>query len=170
MPEPESDLPKFNAPHILLVEDSPGEAELFHQAVVLNRDEGKPQNQGLRPKVDVAHSAKSALDALRKQAEMSPASQPSPVVLDLDLPVGSGPTFLQEIRQDSRFHDLPVIGLLWAEDETSIRSLDGLGLLAYEVKPLFFADLLTLVGRFCRHFFPMNPRLELCGQDRGLRP
>lgn len=87
----------------------------------------------------------------------------------LDLPGGTGLTLLRELRQNLRFGDLPIIGLLWAEDEAIIRSVDGLGLLAYEVKPPLFADLLTLVGRFCREFIPVNSRLALCRQDRGLR-
>lgn len=159
-----------HAPHILLVEDSPGEAELFCQAIVLNWDERNPQDRILCPRINVVQSEQGALGLLREQAEMNPPALPAFVVLDLDLPGGSGVMLLRELRQDTRFSDLPVIGLLWAEDEALVRSLDGLGLLAHEVKPLFFADLLTLVGRFCHHFFPVISGLEFSGEDRELHP
>ncbi|MGA6828871.1 hypothetical protein ACO9S2_14835 [Nitrospira sp. NS4] len=170
MAEPGSDLPMFLVPHILLVEDSPGEAELFCQALQLNWDGRNPRGRMLCPRIDLVQSGQGALGLLREQAEMNPPALPAFVVLDLDLPGGSGVMLLRELRQDTRFSDLPVIGLLWAEDEALMRSLDGLGLLAHEVKPVFFADLLTLVGRFCHHFYPITPRLEFSGGERGPHP
>lgn len=136
--------------NILLVEDSPGEAELFCQALVLAWDMLEPLQGFPRPEIEVRCTAEDALEALKQCVTSVARDLPELLVLDLDLPAGTGLTFLRALRTDPRLMRLPIIAMLWSEDEAFVRTLAGLGVAGYVLKPLRFADLVTVVGELCR--------------------
>jgi len=71
-------------------------------------------------------------------------------VLDLDLPGKASLMVLRELRHDFRLASLPVVVMAWSDDQPSMRTLYGLGVVGYFVKPLCFSDLLTLVSNICQ--------------------
>lgn len=154
------------AARILILEDSPGEAELFCEALVLAWRSAGCGSEASRPGIEVQHTAQDALNSLRKRAEPETGNLPELVVLDLDLPGRTSLTFLRELRQDRRLTSLPVIAMAWCDEQPIVRALDGLGVAGYLVKPLRFADLLIMVGNICRTWLPGDRRRELCLLDR----
>lgn len=151
---------------ILLLEDSPGEAELFCEALVLAWEKLGPEPEAPRPGIDVQRTAKDALECLRSQARPETHNLPDLVVLDLDLPGGTSLMFLRELRMDSRLATLPVIVMAWSDQPSAVRRLGGLGVVGYVVKPMRFDELVALVGGFCCHVLSGNSRQEFCWLDR----
>jgi len=149
-------------PRILLLEDSPGEAELFCEALVLAWRSAGCGSEASRPGIEVRHTAQDALNSLRKRAEPETSNLPELVVLDLDLPGRTSLTFLHELRRDPRVASLPVIVMAWSDEPVMACTLNGLGVAGYFVKPLRFADLLIMVGDICRTWLPVDRRRELC--------
>lgn len=151
---------------ILLLEDSPGEAELFCEALALAWEKLGSEPKAPRPGIDVQRTAKDALEWLRNPARQETHKLPDLVVLDLDLPGGTSLTFLRELRMDSRLATLPVIVMAWSEEQSIVWSLGGLGVVGYVVKPMLFDALVALVGGFCRHVLSGNSRQEFCALNR----
>lgn len=80
-------------PRVLVVEDDPGARILL-----------RPMLWGLGAELWEARDGQEALEVL-------PRCRPSLVLLDLKMPVLDGYGFLSRMREDRRFHDLPVIVL-----------------------------------------------------------
>lgn len=135
-------------------------------ALVLAWGKRGPAPAALRPGIDVQRTAQDALEYLRNSAGQQTHNLPDLVVLDLDLPGGTSLTFLRELRVDSRLATLPVIVMAWSDEQLIVRSLDGLGVVGYVVKPMLFDDLVALVGGFCRHGLSGNSRQEFSPLDR----
>jgi|GEM_PF-5029053 len=154
---------------ILLLEDSPGEAELFCHALVRAWEllESKPELP--RPGINVKLTAQDALDFLRKQVAVEARGFPDLIVLDVDLPGGTSLKFLQELRKDSSLTNLPVVAMAWTDDRPTVRTLEGLGVVDYVVKPMRFAELITVVGGFCRRILRETSRQDL-HPAKGSRP
>jgi CheY-like chemotaxis protein len=150
----------LDAPHILLLEDSSGEAELLCHAMLVPWHFVDSLSRTAQPWIDVRHSATDALNYLRAQAELEPRNLPVLIVLDLDLPRRTSLSFLQTLRRDPVLRNLPVIVMVWPEEEGVVRSLYGLGVSAYIIKPVRFADLLAVAGQVSR-----NPLLGHSGQE-----
>ena len=112
------------------------------------------------------HSAADALNYLRAQAELAPRNLPVLIVVDLDLPKSTSLAFLHALRQDSGLRNLPVLAMAWSEEEAAVRSLYGLGVSAYVIKPVRFADLLSVAGQPCWKWLPDSSSPALCYQSR----
>jgi DNA-binding response OmpR family regulator len=155
-----------SVPRILLLEDSPGEAELFCRALLCSweREPSTPGRTG--PVIDVQHTAQNALDVLNRSLAFDPGWLPHLIVLDFDLPGGDGLKFLQELHRYSRLATIPVFAMVWFDDESTIRALDSLGVRSYVVKPMFFEDLIILAGNVVRQALSQTSHPELCGLGR----
>ena len=136
---------------ILLLEDSPGEAELFCKALLFAWKKVGPELGAQRPDIEVHYTAKDALEFLVNRSELQAKNLPDLVVLDLDLPCGTGLTFLRQLRKDSRLITLPVIVMAWSREQPSFRSIEGLRIVGSVVKPMLFDELVVHVGSFCRY-------------------
>jgi DNA-binding response OmpR family regulator len=156
-------------PRILLLEDSPGEAELFCHALVRACELLESRPESPRSEIDRQHTAQPALDVLREQVALEARGRPDLIVLDLNLPGGSSLTFVQELRKDSRLTNLPVVAMAGTDDRATVRTLDGLGVVDDVVKPLRFAELITVVGGFCRRILRETSRQDLHPVE-GSRP
>lgn len=153
-------------PKILLLEDSPGEAELFRVALGFAWEARQSNSEVARPDIQVECTAQDALESLRQACDLNQHNVPDLVVLDLDLPLGTSLLLLRALRQDTRFATLPVIVMAWSDEPSIIRSLDELGIVGYIIKPMRFDDLVTIVGDFCHQIFPEAPPHDLCAVDR----
>lgn len=73
---------------------------------------------------------------------------PDIIFLDLNMPILSGFETLQQIREDDKFKDIPVIAIYsTSATEDGIKNTFGLGANAYIVKPISFADLKKLLKK-----------------------
>jgi len=125
---------------ILLVEDSPNDAELTLEALA---------GGGLANQVFRVQDGEAALDYLRQRGEFSarPPGPPCLVLLDLKLPKVSGLEVLQAIRGDERLRTLPVVVLTSSREDRDLVRCYELGVNAYVVKPVDFRAFVEAVQK-----------------------
>jgi len=103
----------FRVPiEVLLVEDSPGDAELMVEALA---------ESNLPMRVTVIENGEDALLYLRRQGDRRPARRPDLLLLDLHLPRMNGHEVLAEIKHDDDLRTIPVIVLTSFDSDEAIR-------------------------------------------------
>jgi two-component system, response regulator len=130
---------------ILLVEDSPEDAELTIRALRRNK---------LANEIHVAEDGAEALDFLfcrGAHADREFSHAPRLVLLDLKLPKVSGLEVLRALRADERTRAIPVVILTSSKEERDL--IDGykLGVNAYAQKPVDFeqfSETVRQIGMF----------------------
>jgi CheY-like chemotaxis protein len=118
---------------ILLVEDSPKDAELTLAALA--------RCQLLNEVVHVRDGAE-ALDYLRSEGAFADTRHGGPVVvlLDLKLPKVNGLEVLEEVRKDERLRSTPIVMLTSSREEQDLLRSYKLGVNAFVVKPVDFKE------------------------------
>jgi chemotaxis family two-component system response regulator Rcp1 len=104
--------PARPAVNVLLVEDSPNDAELMVEALA----EGD-----LPLRVTVVDDGEKAIDYLRKRGAHRGATRPDLILLDLHLPRKNGHEVLADIKQDESLRLIPVVLLTAFDTEEAIR-------------------------------------------------
>jgi CheY-like chemotaxis protein len=124
---------------ILLVEDNPKDLELT--LIALERSQ-------LANEVVIARDGVQALDYLlmRNDAAGRPSGNPAVVLLDLKLPKVDGLEVLRTIRADATLKSVPVVMLTSSNEETDLLRSYELGVNAYVVKPVRFADFVAAIS------------------------
>lgn len=90
---------------------------------------------------------KNGLELLNRLYDKS-LHVPDIIFLDLNMPIMSGFETLQQIRNDVKFKDIPVIAIYsTSATEEAIKNTFGLGANAYIVKPVVFDDLKELLKK-----------------------
>jgi two-component system, chemotaxis family, response regulator Rcp1 len=97
-----------SAVEILLVEDSPADADLMVEAL---------QESAWHNRVTVLDDGEKAVLYLRRQGAHASAPRPDLILLDLHLPRKSGHEVLAEIKADSSLRLIPVIILTSADSD-----------------------------------------------------
>jgi CheY-like chemotaxis protein len=123
---------------ILLAEDNANDLELTLTALQQNR---------LANEVVTVRDGAEALDYLyaRNAYAGRPAVPPLLVLLDLKMPKVDGLEVLRQIKADAQLRTIPVVMLTSSREETDlVRSYD-LGVNAYVVKPVDFAEFMDAV-------------------------
>ena len=123
---------------ILLVEDSPNDAELTLEALA---------EHNLANGVEWVHDGEEALDYLycRGRFAGGECNDLSVVLLDLKLPKVDGLEVLRSIKSDKRLKFLPVVVLTSSREERDMIESYRLGVNAYVVKPVNFPDFMDAV-------------------------
>lgn len=130
---------------ILLVDDSPGECELFRLAL---------KQTGLDVALFTEQDSEAAFHFLEDRAHHAPL--PSLILLDLHLRGENGCEFLKRLRADARFPAIPVVIFTTSDDQHDVaRSYAG-GANGYVVKPGTFAELIQCAGNICRFWLDRN--------------
>ena len=129
-------------PSILLIEDSPGECELFRLALT---------QTGLNVALYTEQDAEAAIHFLRNHSGL-----PSLILLDWHLRKQRGDEFLKCLRADSRFTAIPVVIFTTSDDASDLSSAYGHGANGYVVKPGTFDELVQCVGAICRYWIGRN--------------
>jgi DNA-binding response OmpR family regulator len=112
--------------------------------------------------VDIAYSLGKARVLLAKQPYAA-------LTLDLMLPDGSGVEFLRELRQDSRWQDLPVIVVSARAEEGRLElSGDAIGMIDWMVKPIDEGVLVRSLRRVVAGTEGRKPRVLHVEDDADL--
>jgi two-component system response regulator len=139
-------------PSILLIEDSPGECELFRLALG-------------RTSINVAlyteHDAEAAFHFLEDRIYHHPF--PSLILLDLKLGRRNGCDFLKRLRADARFAAIPVVVFTTSDDPTDLARCYASGANGYVVKPGTFEQLVQCIGDIVRYWIDRNLTLYPIG-------
>ncbi len=171
-------------PSILLIEDSPGECELFRLALI---------QTGLDVVLYTEHDADAALHFLQDRViyhpkssfqyspseaagvgstarvergpseaarsaskETMPAASPSLILLDLKLGRRDDCDFLKRLRADVRFVAIPVVVFTTSDDPTDLARCYASGANGYVVKPSTFEQLVQCVGDIGQYWINRN--------------
>ena len=127
---------------ILLIDDSPGECELFRTALAHTH-------------LDVAlyteQDAEAALHFLRNQSGL-----PSLILLDWHLHKTHGDEFLKRLRVDHRLAAIPVVVFTTSDDASDLSTSYAHGANGYVVKPGTFDQLVSFVAALCHFWLQWN--------------
>lgn len=131
-------------PRILLVEDSPRDAELALEALKAHH---------LANEVLHVRDGAEALDYLYRHGQFAdrPDGQPGVVLLDLKMPKVDGFEVLGRMKSDPQLKMIPVVVMTSSREEQDLLDSYQFGVNAYVVKPLnfhAFIDAVEHVGRF----------------------
>ena len=132
----------FSHPSILLIDDSPGECELFRLAVI---------QSGLEVALFTEHDAEAAIHFLNNHSTL-----PCFVLLDWHLSNHCGDAFLKRLRSDSRFGAIPVVVFTTSDDATDLAAAYAQGANGYVVKPATFDELAQCIEDMCRYWIGRN--------------
>ena len=173
-------------PSILLIEDSPGECELFRLALAqtglpIALHPEQDAEAAFRFLEDRAHRSQSSnrcslgeaagvVSAARiergpSQAARSASTETMPVaspslpvliLLDLNLRGQDGCDFLKRLRSDPRFATIPTIIFTTSDDPTDLARCYASGANGYVVKPGIFAELVQCIHDICRYWLDRN--------------
>jgi len=128
----------INLRRILLVEDSPNDAELTLEALA---------EHNLANDVLWVHDGEEALDYLYRKGKYSARSEENlaVILLDLKLPKVDGIEVLRVLKADENLRTIPVVILTSSREERDMIESYRLGVNAYVVKPVEFAEFMSAV-------------------------
>lgn len=119
---------------ILLTDDDEDDREFFAEALA---------DLQLENPIEFCKNGVELLDRLNTNSPI-----PDIIFLDLNMPILSGFETLQQIREDAKFKDIPVIAIYsTSATEDGVKNTFGLGANAYVVKPIAFSDLKKLLKK-----------------------
>ena len=121
---------------ILLVEDSPSDAQLTIEAL----QEAKLDNRMIHVEDGV-----EAMQFLRREGEYAEAPRPDLIMLDLNLPRKDGREVLAELKQDPKLAMIPVVVLTTSRAEQDVLRSYELHANCYITKPVDFQQFLFVV-------------------------
>lgn len=132
-------------PSILLIEDSPGECELFRMAL-------------MQTDADLRLHTRSDIDQAMQFLEQScqAGTLPSLIVLDLELRNRSGVEFLKRLRTNVRFMHVPVIVFTTSDAPADLAASYAAGANGYVVKPGLFDHLVQFIHDLSQYWVHWN--------------
>lgn len=145
---------------ILLVEDSPQDAELtlevFREHHVVN---------------DIIHvrDGADALDYLHRRGAFADRADdfPALVLLDLKMPKVDGLDVLREMKGDPKLKVIPVVVMTSSREDADLRKCYELGVNAYVVKPVKFAEFVEAVRQLSVFWILLNEPDPACRPRTG---
>lgn len=128
---------------ILLIDDSPGECELFRLALI---------QTGLTVTLFTEQNADAAFHFLNNHS----SDLPTLILLDWHLGRQRGDEFLKRLRADSRLAAIPVVVFTTSDDASDLALAYASGANGYVIKPGTFAELIQCAGDLCRYWLERN--------------
>jgi CheY-like chemotaxis protein len=140
-----------NLPGILLAEDNPNDVELTLEALNQNH---------LANRVTVVQDGVEAMEYLRREGAFGDREpgDPAVVLLDIKMPRKDGLEVLREIRADPALKRLPVVILTSSREQQDLVTGYDLGVNAYVVKPVGFANFIDAVKELGMFWAVINER------------
>ncbi len=121
---------------ILLVEDSPGDADLAREAL---------ESTKVHNNLHVVKDGEEAMDFLYRRGPYQEALRPGLVLLDLNLPKKDGREVLAEIKSDAELKRIPVVILTTSKDEEDVLKTYNLHANCFITKPIDLSQFLKVV-------------------------
>jgi CheY-like chemotaxis protein len=123
---------------ILLAEDDPKDVELTVSAL---------SEHNLANDILVVRDGVEALDYLYRRGAFAqePDGNPVVILLDLKMPRVDGMQVLKQIKSDKNLQTIPVVILTSSRESRDLQTCYQLGVNAYVVKPVKFADFIEAV-------------------------
>lgn len=139
--------------HVLMVEDSPSDADLAMQAL---------HDAKVHVEIDVVEDGEQAMAYLHQKGQYADAGRPDLILLDLNLPKKDGREVLAEVRANADLTAIPVVILTTSEDEEDVLKAYQLHASAYVTKPVDFEQFIKVVKTIDDFWFtvvklPPNP-------------
>ncbi len=135
---------------ILLVEDSPNDAELTVRAL---------RKSGIANQITVARDGAEALDCLFCRGgheSRDPANRPALILLDLKLPKVDGFEVLRVIKLDEQLKTIPIVVLTSSKETRDLEECYRLGVNSYVVKPVEFDQFSETVKQLGLYWMVLN--------------
>jgi CheY-like chemotaxis protein len=130
-------------PHVLLVEDDPGDVLIAREALETHERS-----------ISVVNDGEQALAYLRGQDGYDGSVRPDLILLDLNIPRIDGHGVLAAVKADPELLDIPIVMLSTSDAETDVAESYRLHANAYVKKPneyQVFVDVLESIDNFfCR--------------------
>lgn len=142
---------------ILLVEDSPGDAELLLDFL---------QQSKIRNRIHWVKDGEAAMAFLRQEGECPGRPIPDLILLDLNLPKKDGREVLAEVRADPLLESIPVVVLTSSSAEADVARSYSLKANCYIIKPVDLDQFVNVV-RSIEEFWLTVVRLPHRSQDQG---
>jgi len=149
----------MNNLHILVVEDSPGDARLILEAF---------KDSKLKTKISVTTDGVEALSFLKKEGRYEGVERPDIILLDLNLPRKDGRELLDEIKNDPDFKAIPVLVLTTSNSQDDILGSYERHANSYITKPADideFMDVVKSVESFWFDIAQLPPRKSTDNND-----
>ena len=121
---------------ILLVEDSPSDADFTNEAL----KEAKVRNH-----LSIVEDGVQAMEFLRRRGRYTKAPRPDLIMLDLNLPRKDGREVLAELKADDHLKMIPVVVLTTSRAEEDVLRAYQLHANCYITKPVDFQQFLSVV-------------------------
>ena len=121
---------------ILLVEDSPSDAQLAIEAL---------QSAKIANHLNHVEDGVEAMQFLRREGPYREAARPDLILLDLNLPRKDGREVLAEIKADPNLRRIPVVVLTTSQAEEDILRAYNLNANCYVTKPMGLDQFLKVV-------------------------
>jgi len=136
---------------ILLVEDSPADAEMAIDAL---------NEANLANAVIHVEDGVDCMDWLNRRGRFADRKEPDPAVilLDIKMPRKDGLEVLKELRADERWKRLPVVILSSSREESDLARSWDLGVNAYVLKPVDVQQFFTAVQTLGHFWAVLNQR------------
>jgi chemotaxis family two-component system response regulator Rcp1 len=131
-------------PVILLVEDSPTDAELTRKALLRSRPDAE---------IHQVKDGAEALSYLRREAAYQQFPWPDLILVDLNMPRMDGREMIRIVRQDPTLAAVPIVVLTTSADERDVSSAYAAGSNAYIVKPVDLTKFFAVVREIDRFWF-----------------
>jgi two-component system response regulator len=125
----------FRKAHILMIDDNPGDVELFRMAL---------DRANCDYEFSVIHDGGEALAMVQRENSSSVPIVPDLILLDLNLPKADGREILSEMRSARSFDKVPVVILTSSSSTTEREELGSLRIARYVTKPPDLAEFLKL--------------------------
>lgn len=144
-PQNDQSMPSNGVTDILLVEDSPQDAELTMHAL---------QQSGYAPRVEHVADGAEALDYIACRGEFArrhPATLPRMILLDLGLHKIGGLHVLRQLKADERTKRVPIVVLTASKMTIELVESYQLGVNSYVIKPTDakkFREVVAAIGNY----------------------
>lgn len=146
---------------ILLVEDSPSDAELTMEAL---------REAGALNHFNFVDDGVKALEFLRRQGPYASVPRPDLVMLDLNLPRKDGREVLAELKADEDLRRIPVVVLTSSCAESDILRSYDLHANCYISKPVDFQQFIDVVRTIESFWLQVVSLPSVPGQTAGSSP
>lgn len=139
----------YSGVDILLVEDSPNDAEMTMRALKKGR---------IANRIEWLRDGAAALDFIFCRGEFAgrPPDQPRLILLDLKMPKVTGIEVLRALKSDSNTKAIPVVILTSSSQEIDIVQSYDLGVNSYIVKPVDFDRFIEEVSKLGIYWMLVN--------------